>query len=269
MEAYKILQNKIQDLRFRGFGGTSIQMHRAIFSIRLQKSNLILALLLPLFFNFLVFASLDLILQSWHALFDFWLRQIAPEHQVLEYPIDLGRYLLAMPFPDFSAGAPSSFNWWTSLIVSAVIFLLTYFIPPDRFLPLTYILRACLLIQSTALAYFYFSPSTFPYDLPSYLGNGLVMGLFFLFLIPWILGFTYYVFNFHILQKIALTLLILVYFLLAFPMQYLFHGYLLSELSLLYLPLAYLVLGGFLDVMMFVAFYSWGMSWRWGELDSN
>jgi hypothetical protein len=125
--------------------------------------------------------------------------------------------------------------------------------------------RACLLIQSTALVYFYFSPSTFPYDLTSYLANGLVMGLFFLFLIPWILGFTYYVFNFRIWQKIVLTFMVLVYFTLAFPMQYMFQGLVLSELSLLYLPLAYLIFGGFLDVMMFVAFYSWGMSWRWGE----
>ena len=46
-------------------------------------------------------------------------------------------------------------------------------------------------------------------------------------------------------------------------MQYILHAYALHHLTLLFLPLLYLVFGTFLDVMMFIALYSWGMSWRW------
>ncbi len=91
----------------------------------------------------------------------------------------------------------------------------------------------------------------------------MAMSLYFLFLSPWILGLTYYVFSFSVLRKAALTALVLAYFALAFPMQYLVHALLLQHLSLLAMPLLYLVCGVFLDVMMFVALYSWGMSWRW------
>ena len=68
-------------------------------------------------------------------------------------------------------------------------------------------------------------------------------------------------FQFFAAPQDGLTALMILYFMLALPMQYLMHGLIFHHFSLLFLPLLYLVFGIFIDVMMFVALYSWGMSW--------
>jgi hypothetical protein len=259
-------QRKMDDVRFSGFGGTAIRMHRAIVRVELRLANLLWALVLPLAFSALLLCLLSPMLDLWHGIFAFWVDKLAPGTGVPAQRIDLGNYWLTMHYPSFGAGDPSRAMWWGTLAGCVVTWLLTLLISPSRFLPLTYIIRACVLIQCTALAYFWFFPGHFPYDLASYLGNALMMALIFIFMAPWILGLTYHVFAFPLRQKVALTVLVLAYFIVAFPLQYLLHAYVLHHLSLLYLPLFYLVFGIFLDVMMFVALYSWGMSWRWGEL---
>jgi hypothetical protein len=37
---------------------------------------------------------------------------------------------------------------------------------------------------------------------------------------------------------------------------YLLHG------SVLFMPVLYFVFGPFLDILVFIGFYSWGMSWK-------
>lgn len=263
MGQLELLQRKLDDLRFRGFGGTTIKMHRAIYQVSLSKGNLLLALLLPLVFNLLLLCFLSNILDLWQLLFEYWLNKIAPTGFVQMQTIDVGPYMLHMASPVLSADLPDSTTWWITLAGCLVLLLVTFLIPPRRFLPLTYVVRAALLIQATALAFFYWLPGHFPHDSASYIGNALVMSLFFIFMVPWILGLTYYIFDFPLIQKTALTALILGYFIIAFPMQYILHAYVLHHLSLLFLPLCYLLFGTFLDIMMFVALYSWGMSWRW------
>jgi hypothetical protein len=44
------------------------------------------------------------------------------------------------------------------------------------------------------------------------------------------------------------------------PQQYMLHVYLLHR-SVLFMPVLYFVFGPFLDVLAFIGFYSWGMSW--------
>ena len=263
MKQIERLQRKLEDLRFRGFGGTSIKMHRAIYQIELKKSYLIGALALPLIFNLLMLCFLSNILGLWQLLFSFWLDKLALGNSLVLQTVDLGHYMFLLPTPTLSAAMPSSDCWWLTLCACLLLLAITFLIPPQRFLPLTYVLRACLLIQATALAYFYWLPGQFPHDAAGYVANALVMSLFFIFLVPWILSLTYYVFDFSLFQKAMLTLMMLSYFIVALPMQYLLHAYALHHMGLLFMPLFYLVFGMFLDIMMFVAFYSWGMSWRW------
>lgn len=265
MRTVSYLQTKLLDLRFRGLGMAHRHMHRAMYQIKLQRRNLILSLLLPLVFNLVTLSFLGIILHVWRTTFGFWLERLAPEGSVATYMLDLGHYLLPLPYPSLGAEAPSASIWWITLIASVVLFGASFLITAKRSLPLVYMLRACLLIQASALAYFHFLPGTYPYDTNSFLVDLLAMSLLLLFMIPWILGFTYYIFDFPILQKAALTLLTLLYFTAALPLQYLLHAYALHHLSLLFHPLFYLILGPLLDVMMFVALYSWGMSWRFGS----
>jgi hypothetical protein len=265
MAALESLRRKIEDMRFRSTLGTIIVPHRSMAALRLGWLNIAGALLLPAVASLGLLLLLGEILRGWNAMFAFWLDRVGQGGAVAQHVLDLGHYMIVFGYPGVAAAEPTAAQWWTSLAVCVLLWLGTHALRPDRLLPLIYIVRACLLIQFSALAYFHFFPGQLRYDLPTYLADELTMALIFIFLVPWILGLTYNIFNFSLMRKVALTAIVLGYFLVAFPMQYLLHALALRYLSLLYLPLFYLVFGVFLDVMMFVALYAWGMSWRGGE----
>src|SRR5947209_14218038 len=83
-------------------------------------------------------------------------------------------------------------------------------------------------------------------------------------MIPLILGFTYFLFDFSLLKKLMLSLISMGYLTLFLPFQYMLQVYILRK-SILYMPLLYFAFGPFLDVLIFVSLYSWGMSWKIGR----
>jgi hypothetical protein len=80
-------------------------------------------------------------------------------------------------------------------------------------------------------------------------------------LIPLLYGFTFYLLDFSLAQKIFLTSATVAHLVLFVPQQYMLHVYLLHG-SVLFMPVLYFVFGPFLDILVFIGFYSWGMSWR-------
>ncbi|QEL63629.1 hypothetical protein OTERR_01530 [Oryzomicrobium terrae] len=266
MDSSLDLQKRLDKIRSHGHGGRQIRLHRAIYQVSLHKGNLLIALLLPLVFNLALLFAIERIVPFWFAVLKFWFAATDLPGTLIAAPFDLVVATVWLPRIDLYAGAPSQLQWWISALSCVVLWIGTRFIPPTRMLPLIYAVRAVVLIQISALVYFALVPASFPHGLGSYLFSGLSMGLILMFLAPWILGFTYYVFNFPLHQKVALTLLVLAYFALALPFQFALHTVLLWHLSLLFLPLFYLLFGSFLDVMMFIAFYAWGMSWDWPPL---
>lgn len=268
MDMPENLERRIARARDRGIGGAPIRLHRSLYQIALNPGDILLAVLLPLVVNLLLLLYLDELLQLWGGIFEFWLTRLRPGSGITMGHIPIGSFLLHIPVPNLEAALPGMGIWWSTLSVCAAAFLGTFFISPQRFLPATYILRACLLIQFTALAYFLVLPASFPYDLHSWMTDALGMSLLFLFVAPWIIGLTYGTFDFPLLQKSALIALVLAYFIVALPMQYLLHALLLEWASVLFLPICYLVFGIFIDVMIFVALYAWGMSWRFCRRDA-
>ena len=256
---------RLEQVRYRGYAGGRIQPHRAIFHVPLQRKDLAVAILLPLAFTLLQLLQLDATLSFWRLLIGYWSRQLDFGGAPAGRAFDLGFALLWIPQPHVSAGAPSSAVWWATAVGCAALFAATFFIPADRYLPAVFIARACVLLQASALAVFYWAPGTFPYDLPNYVGSNLLAGLAMMLLTPWLLGLTYYIFAFPLLHKVWLTVLLLAYLTVALPMQYLLHAYLIKTLSMLFLPLLYLVGGVFLDTLIVIALYSWAMSWRAGH----
>lgn len=263
------LQKRIEAIRAKGFGGRHIQLHRAIYHVALHRKNLLIALLLPVVFNLILLLSLDPIMRFWFAILEYWFTATDLPSTMVAAPFDLIVATVWLPRIELYAGAPTQLQWWISATGCVVLWLCTKLIAPARLLPLIYVIRAAILIQITALVYFALVPGAFPHGLGTYLFSGLAMGLILMFLAPWILGFTYYIFNFPLHQKLALTALVIAYFALALPFQFALHTVLLWHWSLLFLPLFYLLFGSFLDVMMFIAFYSWGMSWQWDTFSSR
>ena len=257
------LQKRIEAIRTKGFGGRHIQLHRAIFQVALHKKNLLIAIMLPLVFNLLLLLSISVMVPFWFDVLKFWFAATRLPGSMVASPFDLIVATVWLPRVELYAGAPTQLQWWISAIGCIVLWLSTKLLAPERLLPVIYVIRAAVLIHVTALVYFVLVPGAFPHGVGTYVFSGLAMGLILMFLVPWILGFTYYIFDFPLHQKLALTTLVLVYFAVALPFQFALHTVLLWHWSLMFLPLFYLLFGVFLDVMMFIALYSWGMSWRW------
>jgi hypothetical protein len=255
-------RSRLDELRFRGYGGWAVRQHRAIFQMPLQRSDVAIAVLLPLVFSIVQLFLLDQTADTWRMILEFWNQRLDLGGVLGNHAFDLGYFLLWLPQLEIPGNAPSADIWWWTLAACVAIFAGTFYVSPERLLPGIYVVRACLVIQASALAYFYWLPGAFPYELESYICSNMFSGLAMMFLIPWLLGLTYYIFDFPLRQKVALTALILVFFAVAIPMQYLAHAYLLKHLSMLFMPILYIVFGMFVDVLILIALYSWGMSWR-------
>ena len=90
----------------------------------------------------------------------------------------------------------------------------------------------------------------------------LIAQLMLIALVPVVLGFTYYVLDFGVARKALLTVLTMLHMLVLVPLQYVVHAYVIHHLSLLYMPLVFFVFGLTVNVLVFVSFYSWGVSWH-------
>ncbi|MBV8206193.1 MAG: hypothetical protein JO041_05330 [Acidobacteria bacterium] len=197
----------------------------------------------------------------WSRIFIFWGRQLELGAPVVLAPQHWGKHIsFELPFFSVPAGAITPFTWSTTAIVTAAALAMTYFLGDD-FTPVVYIVRALVIIHTTALVYFAFFAARFPHDLPSYTVGMLVFGLILISMVPVVLAFTYYVFDFPWWKKLALTAGTMAYLILFVPMQYALHVCILHY-SILFMPLLYFSAGPFLDVLVFVCIYSWGMSWR-------
>ena len=266
LDSVRLWRQRLRLLRFRRRDQTLMRKHRAMYQLRLHRGELLFAILLPLTFNLLLFLGIDELIGFWRDVLDYLVPRLDFGATVVMRSVNLGFYDLWIPTVDVEGTLPSASTWWVTAIVCLVSFVLSYVIKPNRGLPFIYILRATVLLQSTALLYFAFIPASFPQVLQAYVVNNLFMGICLIALIPWILGATYYLFDFSLLQKIALTLLILLFFVVALPLQYLLHVNLIAHGSMLFMPLLYLMFGLFVDVMAFVALYSYGMSWRFKKV---
>jgi hypothetical protein len=83
-----------------------------------------------------------------------------------------------------------------------------------------------------------------------------------LLVIPVLLALTFYVIDVGVLRKIVLTVVMLGHLLVFVPLQYAVHAWLVVHGTLLLLPVLFLLFGLLPEVMVLIALYGWGMSWR-------
>jgi hypothetical protein len=198
--------------------------------------------------------------EFWFRVFRFWHRVLGLEGSVARAPQHWGALHFSLPTVLVSAGPPEVLTWWITAAVTVLAFWASYGISEEH-LPWVYLLRFLVIVQGTALAYFAVAAAKFPHDLPSYTVGMLYFGTIFITLLPLILGFSYFLFDFSYMQKLALTLGTMAYLVLFLPFQYMLHVWIIHH-SVLFMPVLYFVFGPFLDVLVFVSLYSWGMSWK-------
>jgi hypothetical protein len=257
----RTLPDWLQKLRYRGWRGGEITPHRAFARLRIGLKEIFVCACLVYALSFAWIKALPLVGNFWGRIFAYWAKALNLEGSLAVAPQNWGSSIhFSLPFVNMSAGPADAHTWWIAAMVTLMAFAASYFIPEEH-TPWMYLLRFLVLIQGTALVYFVFAAARFPHDLPSYTISMLFFGAILTGMIPLILGFTYFLFDFSLFKKVMLSLISMGYLTVFLPFQYMLQVYILRK-SILYMPLLYFAFGPFLDVLIFVSLYSWGMSWK-------
>jgi hypothetical protein len=262
------LSRRTESLSNRGFRGGKIAPHRAMIGLEVSWTLVIDLLVLPAIFAAVMLLFLDPLMDRWRAFFEWVQPSLGLNGGVAARVIDLEIAATAVPFFTASAGWPTpgqlQGGWLVMLLLALAGAVLR-----GRLTPFAYLARALAVLQLTAQLWFTFATPPFSYNLPDYINGLLVCGVVILLLAPFLVAFTFYIFDFQLWQKAAMALMLLGHLAVLLPLQATVHAWLLHRLSLLALPILFLVFGVLLDVFVYVALYGWGMSWRSdGPLDS-
>lgn len=251
----------METLRRRGHRGGEIRLHRGIVSFRAARTDIVHALGLAIGLTLLWIAALPLVTEMWFNIFSYWTRALKIQASLAMVPQHWTKVVsVSLPFVGVQAGPISPFVWMATLLVTLAVFAATYWMSEDQ-APWSYMIRALVIIQASALVYFSFASARFPHDIPTYAMGMLSFGVILIGMIPVVLAFTFYLFDFSFWKKLAVSLLIMGHLTLFFPLQYMLHVYILHR-SILFMPLLYFAFGPFLDVLIFICLYSWAMSWK-------
>lgn len=243
--------------------GGIIPRHRAMAGLAIPRSTIAAAAALGLGGAALMLAALNPLAELWARFAEAVLGPLGLAGGVgtLQTRL-LGGWVLDTPYYLVEAPEPGPAAWRLAAAITATAVLATFLLPA-RFTPLRYFVRFLALVQGTSLAFFALAPAgSFPYTLSSYTGGLLGAGQVVLVLLPVVLAFTFYLFDIRWSQKVGLTLMLLAHLAVLIPLQVTVHAWLVARASLVVLPPLFLFFGLLVQVMVFVAFYGWGMSWR-------
>ncbi len=260
----RLLPEALEGMRHRGWRGGMITPHRAFVRMRIGPRRVVENAALAVLGTAGWIAALPAVGRLWGHIFSFWGGQLGLKSDVLLVPQGWGSHIhFALPCFSVAAGPASGTAWWITTGITVVAFGASFLLAEGA-LAWTYLIRGFCLLQATALGYFAIASARFPHDLPGYTVSMLVFSCVLIGLIPVLYGFTFYLLNFSLAQKLLLTLATVAHLVLFVPHQYMLHVYLLHG-SVLFMPVLYFVFGPFLDILVFIGFYSWGMSWKAAE----
>jgi hypothetical protein len=256
------LAARLAEITRRGVHGTRIQPHRAFLRLESSRARFIAAAILPVPLC-LAWVYANPWIVAW------WVVAIERSRRALALPGETTMVLyawgpmlrLAIPVLSVASGPPSRPIWIATAAATAVVGIGTFALP-QRFLPLAFVVRAVVFVQSTSLAYFYFIPGRFPYTIADYTLGGLWVGFILVGAVPLLFGLTFYIFDFGIPIEVGLTLLVMLHLAVLLPFQYVLHAYLLHRFSLLLMPVLFSFFGLVIEVLLCIALYGWGVSWN-------
>jgi hypothetical protein len=256
------MANRLTRQRYVGHEGGIIHKHRAMLTAMHQPRRFFMAGLLTALVVAFWAVMTGAVVNFWAGTLDFFREVLGMEGNVsiIQYQLG-GVFRFSVPHLQFHTGMPSNDTWWAGTIFAAIMILVSLVLP-HRFLPVSFLLRIFAFFQGCAQIFFAVWPHAFPYRGSGYIHGNLIACLMLISLIPVLLGFTYFIFDFKLFRKIGLALMMMLHLVIMVPLQYLMQAYLLNHLSLLFMPLLFFVFGLPLNVMVMIAFYSWGFSWQ-------
>jgi hypothetical protein len=235
-------------------------MHRALAHFRLGPMNLVIAISLFVFFTAVWLAFLSKVCQVWKYILAYGIRVLP-----LRADLGLAQHHLTpflrfdIPFLRMETVLPSSQTWWLTCAATVALFAATFLLP-SKMIPVMYLLRGVLLVPATALLYFAFSPARFPHTPDSYMEGLVTAGIALISAVPLLFGLTYYIFDFGLLKKAFLTTITMIHLALFLPLQVLVQALFLQK-TVLFMPVLYIMFGMPINILIIIAFYSWGMTW--------
>jgi hypothetical protein len=254
--------SKVADpVRSRGHRGGVISMHRALAHFRLGPMNLVAAISLFVFFTSIWLLFLPKICHFWNRVLAFGIR-VLPLHAGL----GLAAHHLTpfvhfdIPYLRMEPLLPSAQVWWLTCVVTLALFGASFLLP-GKLIPVIYLLRGILLVPATALLYFAFLSAGFPHTPDSYMEGLVTAGIALISTVPLLFGLTYYIFDFGLLKKALLTAITMIHLALFLPLQVLLQALFLQK-TVLFMPVLYIIFGMPINILVIIAFYSWGMTWR-------
>lgn len=248
----------LEEARFTGWRGGHILQHRAMTREPYTPARLLAGVVLLVVLLEVWLLSLDAIVMAWAQILEFWRQVFGWDGYVVIVDYSLG---VSAPYLAVGSGTPGGATWILGALLTIGLVVASLFLP-RRLLPVAYLLRIAAFFQASAQVFFLLWPGRFPYSASGYVHGMLIAGLAFITLTPLLLALTYYVLDFSLGKKLGLTLLVMGHMTLLVPLQYMAHAVILHHTSLLFLPILFFVFGLPLEVLLFVAFYAWGVSWR-------
>ncbi|GAB5535082.1 MAG: hypothetical protein Rubg2KO_13310 [Rubricoccaceae bacterium] len=255
-----------RNVTYQAGATTFLHEHRAFMRQPDRRRILVGASAMTLLLSALWIAILPMIGRVWGHALAILVDGGVPARVVMTVYEPFGWMEVGVPSLALDAAPPSGMLWMATLVVTVLVFAVSFLLP-DRMVPLSYAIRAFVLVQASALAVFLVAPESFPYSLPSYLQGMSVTGLAIATASIPVLGLTYFIQDVSWLHKLGLTVVVLAHSVVLVPLQYVAHGLLLHDGSLLFMPVLYLFFGVPLHVFSLVALFAWGMSWT-GHLPS-
>jgi hypothetical protein len=246
-------------VQFRGHRGGVISMHRALTHFRLGPMNVIISISLFFLFSCLWIVALPWLCEFWNRALGLGLR-VLPLNARMEIADHHFRFVtLRIPFLRMEPVLPDLQTWSLTCAITLLVFAGTFFLS-KTLVPVIYLARGVLLIQATSLIYFALWPTSFPHSPDSYMEALITAGIGLISVIPLLFGLTYYIFDFGLLRKVALTAMTMIHLAIFLPFQVLAQALVLQK-TVLFMPVLYIVFGMPVQVLLIIAFYSWGMTW--------
>jgi hypothetical protein len=235
-------------------------MHRALAHFRLGPMSLVTAIFLFVFFTSIWLVFLPRVCQFWNRVFALGIRVLPLRAELALAEHHLTPFTrFEIPYLRMEPILPSPHTWWLTCAATLALFAASFLLP-SRVIPVIYLLRGVLLVPVTALVYFALLPARFPHTPASYMEGLVTAGIALISTVPLLFALTYYIFDFGLLKKAFLTALTMAHLILFLPLQVLLQALFLQK-TVLFMPALYIIFGMPVNILIIIAFYSWGMTW--------
>lgn len=181
-----------------------------------------------------------------------------------------GRTVLVLPESVIGGPQPSTLTVIANAIGIVVLLVVSVLISKEK-APLIYFLRMIALLHGMSVLYHALPGRELPYTVGGYVTGLLAAGVTVIGLVPIVLAMTHWLFDFGLGRKLGLAVGVMAYLYVLIPFKYALHAIILHVGGMIYLPILFILFGLPIEVLVFIALFGWGMSWkgRGHQNDSN